>query len=344
MAYFTFIVPVYNAAATLDRCVKSITNQDFHDIEIILVDDGSTDISGHMCDLWAKTDARIQVIHKENQGPGMARNSGMAVSTGRYIGFVDSDDRLLPGMVQRLRISTERNEEVVFFGYLRMSMQEKVLLEIAPIAEFLQGEAVKSLICRMAGKLASGYDLEYSFSSACMAIYSHDLIDREAIQFTSERETLSEDILFNIQISKIAHSIRCLDEVLYCYYLTEGSLTSSYRADRFEKAKHLYYMMDKLVPEDAPNRWERMGNSLLNNALLSAKLSYLYAPTACIEIKNMCQDEMLKRVFSNYPLHKEPLFRRVFFFFIKQRLWRMVYVLLVIRYGSQKANSEVGRC
>ena len=88
------IVPVYNTKDYLDRCVQSIINQTYHNIEIILVDDGSTDDSGKKCDSWASKDNRIHVIHQKNAGVSAARNAGIEFAHGEYIGFVDSDDVL----------------------------------------------------------------------------------------------------------------------------------------------------------------------------------------------------------------------------------------------------------
>ncbi len=86
------IVPVYNVEKYLDKCLKSILLQDFSDFELILVDDGSTDNSGKICDDFALKDSRIKVVHKENAGPSVARNVGTSVSKGEYITFIDSDD------------------------------------------------------------------------------------------------------------------------------------------------------------------------------------------------------------------------------------------------------------
>ena len=102
------IVPVYNVAAYLDRCVKSIVNQTYADLEIILVDDGSPDQCGTMCDNWAMKDKRIKVVHKENGGLSDARNAGIEVASGDYIGFVDSDDWIEPDMYQDLLEAVER--------------------------------------------------------------------------------------------------------------------------------------------------------------------------------------------------------------------------------------------
>lgn len=102
MPTISVIVPVYKAEAYLHRCVESIRNQTFYDLEIILVDDGSPDNCGAICDEYAKIDSRIKVIHKENGGASTARNRGLEIATGEYIGFVDSDDYIHPQMYQLL--------------------------------------------------------------------------------------------------------------------------------------------------------------------------------------------------------------------------------------------------
>lgn len=96
------IVPVYKVEAYLDKCVRSIVDQTYRDLEIILVDDGSPDRCAELCDTWAAKDSRIRVIHKKNGGLSDARNAGMAIATGEYIGFVDSDDEIAPDMYRLL--------------------------------------------------------------------------------------------------------------------------------------------------------------------------------------------------------------------------------------------------
>ena len=102
MPLISVIVPVYKVEKYLDRCVQSIVDQTYSNLEIILVDDGSPDNCGAMCDAWAEKDSRIKVIHKENGGLSDARNVGMAVASGVYMGFVDSDDYISPDMYQLL--------------------------------------------------------------------------------------------------------------------------------------------------------------------------------------------------------------------------------------------------
>ena len=99
----TVIVPVYNILDYLPRCVHSITAQTYSHLEIILVDDGSTDGTGELCDRLAEEDGRIRVFHKENGGSSSARNLALEHASGEYVGFVDSDDYISPDMYERLR-------------------------------------------------------------------------------------------------------------------------------------------------------------------------------------------------------------------------------------------------
>ena len=96
------IVPVYNMEQYMERCVNSIINQTYHNLEIILVDDGSTDHSTAMCDEYALRDERIKVVHKPNGGLSDARNAGLAVVSGNYVGYVDSDDWIEPQMYEKM--------------------------------------------------------------------------------------------------------------------------------------------------------------------------------------------------------------------------------------------------
>lgn len=115
MPQISVIVPVYQAEAYLDSCIQSILSQTFTDWELILVDDGSPDRSGAMCDAYAFRDPRIQVLHQTNQGQAAARNHGLAQATGKWICFVDSDDLIHPQMLQRLYQAVQE-------GNARMSM------------------------------------------------------------------------------------------------------------------------------------------------------------------------------------------------------------------------------
>lgn len=114
------IVPVYNVAQYLDQCLESLVRQTYANLEIILVDDGSTDSSGGTCDEWAERDSRIRVIHQSNAGLAAARNTGLDAAAGAYIGFVDSDDYVLPDMFGTLmRNMKDANADLSIVSYAR---------------------------------------------------------------------------------------------------------------------------------------------------------------------------------------------------------------------------------
>lgn len=104
------IIPVYRVESTLDRCVRSVANQTYRNLEIILIDDGSPDGCPDLCDAWARRDGRIRVIHQRNQGLSAARNTGLSHMHGEYVAFVDSDDYVEPGFIELLLAALQRNK------------------------------------------------------------------------------------------------------------------------------------------------------------------------------------------------------------------------------------------
>lgn len=116
------VVPVYKVEPYLDRCVESIVNQTYSNLEIILVDDGSPDRCPQMCDEWAKRDGRIKVVHKQNAGLGMARNTGIENAAGEYICFFDSDDYVALDTIEKAyRLAAAEKSDIVLFGYYNVN-------------------------------------------------------------------------------------------------------------------------------------------------------------------------------------------------------------------------------
>ena len=123
MAQLSIIIPVYRVEQTLDRCVRSVLCCERRDIEVLLVDDGSPDSCGTLCDQWAKRDGRVRVLHKRNGGLSDARNAGIEASHGDLLMFVDSDDELAPGTIEAAMKTMEEDEacDIAEFGVLRVS-------------------------------------------------------------------------------------------------------------------------------------------------------------------------------------------------------------------------------
>ncbi|MCR4990576.1 MAG: glycosyltransferase, partial [Lachnospiraceae bacterium] len=193
MQKMTIIVPVYNVEKYLQRCITSLTEQTLKEIEIILVDDGSTDKSGLICDLFAEKDERIKVIHKQNEGQGIARNAGIDASTGEYICFLDSDDYLEKNACAKLYAYIKFSEsDICTYGYC-IESPEGETVRIPKIRErvYFENEIISEFILHFFGDDPKEDDLR-GFSS-CMSVFRSSIIRDNNVRFPSEREVFSED-------------------------------------------------------------------------------------------------------------------------------------------------------
>lgn len=168
------IVPVYNVAEYLPRCMESILGQSYRNLEIILINDGSTDGSGLMCDEFAQRDSRIVVIHQENAGVSAARNAGLDVASGEWIGFVDSDDYIDHGMYERLRcIALKNDTKISACGFVKIHLDSHKEYRVCHnINEILTQK--EALIYLMSDRYYEGYVWNKLFHSSLFACERFD--------------------------------------------------------------------------------------------------------------------------------------------------------------------------
>ena len=203
------IVPVYNASSFLAECVKSIINQSYVNIELILVNDGSTDESGSICDALALTDPRIKVIHKQNQGVGKARNSGIDVAIGEFLYFVDADDFLEQKCIETAMSSNiDLFFDIVVFGFTKTTLAGRNLDSRIPLAADISNlKRDKAILAEI---LDSGSGL-----SVWDKLIRRDLVIQNNIRFDSKKR--SQDITFVIRCFECATTVKSLDKALYYY-------------------------------------------------------------------------------------------------------------------------------
>lgn len=209
------VVPVYNVENFIDKCVDSIVKQTYKNIQIILVDDGSTDSSGQLCDVWKNKDDRIQVIHQENGGLAHARNEGMKIVTGDYVLFVDSDDWIEKNMV-----------EILLSNCLKYKADIGVCRYKRIYPDYTENnESGNSFCCT--GEQALYYHIfemsrPYDFCYAVWnKLYSYELIKN--LRFPKGRNY--EDIVFTSQALYSAQKVFYIDKGLYNYVaLRKGSI------------------------------------------------------------------------------------------------------------------------
>ncbi len=232
----SIIVPIYNTKEYLERCVSSLTMQTMSNLEICLIDDGSIDGSSELCDQLAACDSRIQVLHKVNEGQGMARNAGIELATGTYVAFLDSDDYWdtdgCRRILQRLR---ETDADICAFGYCKESEKGLFLESPAIRKACYQGDEIrKEFVLHFFGD--DPYDDDLRGVSACMSCYRRSVLMEHQIRFASERKVLSEDTLFNLEFCKCCSSAATLPDIIYHYVMHQSSHTHRMDETRLQRA------------------------------------------------------------------------------------------------------------
>lgn len=240
----SIIVPVYNVEKYLDSCITSILKQSYSNIEVILVNDGSTDNSRFICEKYAEKDNRVKVIHQKNSGPSVARNLGIQASSGKYIQFVDSDDYIDNDMTMRLiqAINNNNDIELVICGYKsiyrdRIQEHNTSIKGIYSISDFLSH---------------FGYLYKESFiNSPCNKLYTTKIIKDHNISFR-EKLDMGEDLLFNLAYIRKCTKINIINNQLYNYvrFNDNHSLTRSFQEDLFENQKMLFHNIRSFLSED----------------------------------------------------------------------------------------------
>ena len=234
MSLISIIVPVYNAEKVLHYCVDSLLSQTYRDFEIILVDDGSTDCSGTVCDNYADKDPRIRVIHQQNGGVSNARNNGIIEAKGEYICFVDSDDYVSSNYLSALIEVKDRypNIDNIWCGMQTTNGYDKdnALRRVV----FSNNESISF------SSRKNIMDLHEKWLNACpfCKLFSREVIISNNLSF-DERLSLGEDLLFNFDyLDCTRDEIVVHNNALYYYVQSDShSLTKGFQKDLFEKNK-----------------------------------------------------------------------------------------------------------
>lgn len=213
----SIIVPVFNVEIYVGNCIESLLAQTHKNIEIIMVDDGSTDNSGKICDEFAKIDGRIKVIHQRNAGVSAARNAGIEIATGDYIGFVDSDDYVLEEMYGYLLSICQKYEAAIaqcdrIYTEKVYSEREKIHKTSEKVVIIHKEKALHELLCSKSVR-----------SSLWSKLYKKELFNNVRLD---PRLVAGEDMIANYQLIAKADRIAVCDKVCYYYYKRYNSCTT----------------------------------------------------------------------------------------------------------------------
>lgn len=323
------IVPVYNVEAYLSQCINSLLEQTVAFDRIVLVDDGSLDASGAICDFYASKYPNVECIHKQNEGLGFARNSGLDVleSNIDYVMFVDSDDWLETDALEHLLSkAVECNADCVIGGHTKKDSGEKTRFIQKLENRVYEGNSIREeLIPRLCGSAPGASDSIPM--SAWGSLFRLDVIQEHTLRFPSEREMISEDFVFKFNFLQYAKCVATSDFTQYCYRTNDTSLSRSYRPDRFNASVRFYREVLKMI----------QGDNLPNECIARLRKTLFIYLRTCIKqerkavsgkgfceakrfITNALSDSTVREAVSQYSPTQLRWRQRLFFELIRFRL------------------------
>ncbi len=339
----SIIVPIYNVDKYLSRCLDSILNQSIKEIEVIAVNDGSTDRSYEILLDYQKSDPRLKVINKKNGGVSAARNTGLEHVSGEYIGFVDPDDWIDKHMYEELYKTAQFEEaDVVMCSYIREfgGHSKEKQFHMPEQVKFTGEEVHKKILRRLIGPLGDEVrnpELLDSWGTVWSKLYKANLILENKIVFTDLHEIgTNEDSLFNIEVMYLSQNFVFINKYFYHYWRENStSLTSNYKPNLLSQWECLFNKLSTFIEK---NELDKTYSQALSNRIclntLGLGLNELFeqnqqASKKVKKIKRILHHQQIRSSFTNLELSQFPLVWRVFYFFAKSRFVAGYYCLLV---------------
>lgn len=339
----SIIVPVYNVEDYLHQCIVSIIYQTYQNIEIILVNDGSTDNSGKICDSFVEQDNRIKVVHKQNGGLSDARNCGTNHATGDYIIYLDGDDWMdSETCMSAIEAVLNNSADIVFWGHKKEHSDGKNK-EIPLFAANIKfsGNYKNWLHRRLIGLI--GNELSYptktdAFSSAWGKLYRRDLISINKITFIDTKVIGSEDVLFNIEVFYRAKEIVYLN-ALFNHYRQDNpnAITKNHNSTLFPRFLNLFKHIEEFIQSNNLDQEyytalnNRIALSIINSSLsITSKRNTDGILEKIRAIKKILENDLYRSAISRLELTNFTLPWKVFFVLCKYKFALEVYFLAFI--------------
>lgn len=329
------IVPVYNVEKYLKRCVDSILAQTEKDLEIILVDDGSTDASGTMCDEYAKEYGHIKVIHKENGGLTSAWIAGAKVSKGDYLGFVDSDDWIDADMYKRMYDKAKEHDvDMVLCGLVKEfenTDRKNTYLTDRLTKSFYSETEIKESIVPVF--LCDGsFDSRAIPASRAMKLYRREIIMNN-IKYCNDEVSIGEDLVITFACFMDTKSIYAIHDFYpYHYWINESSLTGKHDRNYLDK---LIVLRNQLMKINEVKSGYEYGQQIINDFLFLVLMcvkeeihkNKTDKPKQVIKrVKEICENQYVQQALKEYSMPKMMLSGKMFVFFMKHKMYRTCYL------------------
>lgn len=314
----SIIIPAYNVEQYLTACLSSIEQQTHQNFEVILIDDGSKDSTGEICDVIAAKDNRFKVIHQKNQGVSTARNVGIELAKGEYICFVDSDDELRENFLNEFKL----DYDISIQGYLLQEGDNRSIISYRELFSF--------------NNVAKVYCLNDIHSAPFSKLCKTEIIKRNNIRFP-EDISFSEDTIFFLQYIKYCKSIHVSNSNNYVYYKREDSLTAKHHdvGILLKKDERIYSLYNDLFKDEA------FKNSFFHELSLFVFLKYYLNEYSNLEyLMSSFLGVILKKYLKNYEkkLLKFHLHLFCFYALWRRRIKRKVLRVILSRYNTTLLN------
>lgn len=333
------ILSIYNVEKYIEKCVSSVLSQTFQDFEVIMVDDGSTDNCPKISDSYKEIDNRITVIHKENQGLGYARNTGLEAANGEYVCFFDSDDFFDKEMLSKMYSLAQRNSlDAIVCGFRRVDINGYPIKEQPEVETYTEIIGHKNNILHVLSIIEPLNKGRNNYSmSVCKAMFNRLFLIENNLRFKSERDFISEDMIFDIDFFLRANKVGIIPETYYNYRFNPESLTHKKKPDLYKRFKKQF--------EEVLNRL--MAGGIYESELLNAAYRYLICSTNSVVYSAIANDyprpevndifieissdkQFWQNVLKKYPIEKmESPHRQLLKSILKKRIWMWrVFVFL----------------
>lgn len=316
---YSVIIPVYNVEKYIDRCLKSIISQNYDDLEIIVVDNGSTDSSGSICDTYANENSNISVYHIENHGVGSARNFGLSKARGEFIYFVDSDDYLVGNLFAEFEDKLVLDLDLAVFSYYDSFEEDLTEKQRTEKSLPFKGNYDKDGFIKIFKELF----LSNMLYTVWNKIYRREFLLENNLSF--EQYELGEDVRFNLNVYREVNKIYLSQDSYYVYVTgRKGSAMSSYNPKRLQYQLQELKLVDSLLKDwhiDSSNLDNAVKARILMSNIYNISKQKLLVTNKVKLVKEICKNKDMADFIRNDSSLLNPL--------IKMLLKCRMYIVLI---------------
>ena len=330
MVKVSIIVPVFNAEHTLPRCLDSLVNQTYRNIELILVNDGSSDSSKYICERYAEKYPFIHVINQKNSGPATARNRGIDVAGGKYICFADADDYMENCMIEKMVEAAEKNNvEMVICGYFQEIGSNTEIHTFSFDEGLYCGDRARSIAMQIIDDMSKNRIPPYSWNRMIL----RNFLKNTGVRYF-DGMIRSEDYFFFVQLHFQTNRLFLLSNTpLYHYTDMDTSITHTYIKGYWETVVSIYENLKEVLPDELEIR-NRLDNMLLqrtriafnNTSRCTCKREFKY------EMKKIVKSPLLKSAFGKYNFHEGINRFGIFYLLLNKHLHIIIYLRYLLKF------------